>query len=145
MSRMISISLRRLSAILSFTQCDYLCSEGFEANNRMISCTAEEGKPSPVYGGSPSSSGPDTEMENHRAAEAGCPVPEGGGIHHDQCALVDDMNHVAGEGEGRMDAEEPQTQGRRRRKDVPFQRGGQNHEGGGGRGGGGGPAGRNHT
>ena len=52
----------------------------------------------------------------------GVPLPfhGGGGIRHDQCILVDDMNHVAVQGEGRMDAEEPQTQGRRRRKDVPF-------------------------
>ena len=27
----------------------------------------------------------------------------GGEIHHDQCVLADDMNHVAGEGERRMD------------------------------------------
>ena len=40
-------------------------------------------------------------MEDHRAAEAGCPVTQGGGgegIHYYQCILVHDMNLVAGEG-----------------------------------------------
>ena len=30
------------------------------------------------------------------------------------------MNHVAGDGEGRMDVEESQRGDRRRRKDIPF-------------------------
>ena len=109
-------SARRLEAILMIIrarrgskqyQCnnssDYLCSQGFYAKTRMISCTAEERETqscsTPQGGGSPFSSGPHTRMKNHKTAEAGCPVPPGE-IHHDQCIPVDDMNHVAGEGKG---------------------------------------------
>ena len=62
-------------------------------------------------------------LRNVISRGSGCRFHKGGGeMHHNPCILVDDMNHVAGEGEGRMHAEEPQTQGCRRRRDVPFHR-----------------------
>ena len=85
---------------------------------RMISCTAEARETQPCSTGGVAGvllryldnahGWRTTELRK----QAGCSVVQGGGgIHHDQCILVDDMNHVAAEGEGRMDAEEAQGGG----------------------------------
>ena len=78
----------------------------------MISCMAEL-----FHGGVllPHLDPTHTQVENHRAAEAGCPFQCGERKKHDQCILVDDMNE---------NAEEPQTGPRGRE-------GGERGEGGG--------------